>query len=164
MKYKTSSFEIQTSLNPVPTWAWRRSLCINHLMPSTLCNDPALAMQHKTKRWEKALSYVCMWLSKSTYCNNMQDKAFSPCLCNRVEKRTKQQLLGARSLYVLNLKCLFQKCDCFFASVFGNRRTNLGSTNLEDGLELGTIREGMGSGHHLDDETSEGPNICFPGV
>ena len=47
----------------------------------------------------------------------------------------------------------------------GHRRTRVTTpANLKNGLKLGTIRVGVGSGKHFDNEAANGPNVGFASV
>lgn len=71
------------------------------------------------------------------------------------QKGTENELVGTRSPVVVELKSLTEKGLGFLTGVLGNRGRCGASSNLEDGLQLATVRERMIARHHFDNEAAQ---------
>lgn len=85
-------------------------------------------------------------------------------LCNRIQERAVEKLVRAWSFRLLDLKRLLQEGLGLRGSLFRDGGTTPGTTDLEDGLQLRAIWEGVGPGHHLDNEAAEGPDVGLAGI
>lgn len=83
---------------------------------------------------------------------------------NLFQERTLQQLIGTRTLLVINLKGAGQKGFAFVACILGSGGFGTTASDLEDGLQLAAVGEGMGACEHFDNETSQRPDVGLAGV
>ena len=81
-----------------------------------------------------------------------------------VQKGAVEQFVGARSFGLFYLKRLLQERFCLGGSLFWDCGTTPGTTDLEDGLELRAIWEGVSSSHHLNNKAAKRPNISLTSV
>lgn len=80
------------------------------------------------------------------------------------QKRRQQQLIRTRPLLMIILKRHRQKRLPLLARVLGRARFRAAVADLEDGLELVEVGEGVRAREHLHDEAAEGPDVRFAGV
>lgn len=85
--------------------------------------------------------------------------------CKRIgQKFALEKFVGARSLFVINLEGHVQECHGFVARVFGSGRPGFLFADSVDCLQLTAGGEGMRAGEHLDNKTSQTPNVGLLGV
>ena len=86
-------------------------------------------------------------------------KIFKECihafLSNGSQERAQHEIISTRPQVVVDLERLLEELRCLGASAFWNGGRRLATTDLEDGLKLTAVWEGMRARHHLDYQATE---------